>query len=48
MYGQHFAAGFPETAPLHEVLEKLDERSLSALVHDHEQGHLQGKIAHHS
>ena len=37
-----------ETEKLSEVLHKLDEPSLSALVHDHEQGHLDGKIAQHA
>ena len=34
-YGSSFAVGFPDDAKLHEVLAKLDERSLSKLVHDH-------------
>jgi hypothetical protein len=45
IYGAHFAAGQPETAKLSEVLHALDEPSLSALAHDHEHGHLDGKIA---
>jgi hypothetical protein len=48
IYGQHFAAGQPETATLTEVLHALDERSLSALVHDHQAGALEGKIAQHA
>jgi hypothetical protein len=48
LYGQHFAPGFPETAKLSDVLQQLDEPSLSALVHDHEHGHLERKIAQHS
>jgi len=30
------------------VLHKLGEPSLSALVHDHEHGHLESKIAQHA
>jgi hypothetical protein len=48
IYGAHFAAGEPETEKLSEVLHKLDEPSLSALVHDHEHGHLEQKIAQHA
>ena len=33
---------------LQDVLHKLDEPSLSALVHDHEHGHLENKIAQHA
>ena len=33
---------------LFEVLHKLEEPSLSALVHDHEHGHLESKIAQHA
>lgn len=47
IYGPHFAAGEPETEKLSDVLHKLDEPSLSVLVHDHEHGHLEGKIAQH-
>jgi len=45
IYGPQFAAGEPETEKLQDVLHKLDEPSLSALVHDHEHEHLDGKIA---
>lgn len=48
IYGAHFAAGGPDTEKLSDVLHKLDEPSLSALVHDHEHGHLEGKIAQHA
>lgn len=48
IYGAQFAASEPETAKLSEVLEELDEPSLSALVHDHEHGHLESKIARHA
>lgn len=47
IYGQHFAAGQPDSAKLSDVLHTLDERSLSALVHDHQTGALAGKIAQH-
>ena len=42
IYGPQFAAGEPEIAKLQDVLQKLDEPPLSALVHDH--GHLENKI----
>jgi hypothetical protein len=44
IYGQSFAAGYPETAKLTEVLLKLNETSLSQLRRDHETGHLDRKI----
>jgi hypothetical protein len=44
LYCPQFAAGEPETAKLQDV-QKLDEPSLSALVHDHEHGHLESRIA---
>jgi hypothetical protein len=44
MYGQGFAAGYPETATLSEVLLQLNETSLSQLRRDHETGHLEHKI----
>jgi hypothetical protein len=44
MYGQGFAAGYPDTAMLSEVLLQLNETSLSQLRRDHETGHLQHKI----
>ena len=34
-YGASFAHGFPDNAKLSEVLEKLDEASLSKLIRDH-------------
>lgn len=43
-YCPQFAAGEPETAKLQDV-QKLDEPSLSALVHDHAHGHLESRIA---
>ena len=36
IYGQAFAAGYPETATLGEVLLQLNETSLSQLRRDHE------------
>jgi hypothetical protein len=44
IYGQSFAAGYPETEKLSEVLLKLNETSLSQLRRDHETGHLDRKI----
>jgi hypothetical protein len=48
VYGQNFAAGYPETEKLSEVLLKLNETSLSQLRRDHETGHLEHKIANAS
>jgi hypothetical protein len=45
VYGQSFAAGYPETEKLSEVLLKLNETSLSQLRRDRETGHLEHKIA---
>jgi hypothetical protein len=45
IYGKGFAAGYPETAELSEVLLQLNETSLSQLRRDHETGHLEHKIA---
>ncbi|WP_199860542.1 hypothetical protein [Sphingomonas sp. CFBP 8760] len=45
VYGRHFAPGFAADAELADVLEALDKSSLSQLVHDHDFGHLGGKIA---
>jgi hypothetical protein len=44
VYGQSFAAGYPETEKLSEVLFKLNETSLSQVRRDHETGHLEHKI----
>ncbi len=38
-YGQSFAAGYPETEKLSEVLLQLNEASLSQLRRDHETRH---------
>jgi hypothetical protein len=45
VYGQSFAAGYPEAEKLSEVLFQLNETSLSQLRRDHETGHLEHKIA---
>jgi hypothetical protein len=45
LYGQGFAAGYPESEKLSEVLFQLNETSLSQLRRDHETGHLDHKIA---
>ncbi|HEX2365316.1 MAG TPA: hypothetical protein VHJ00_09855 [Bradyrhizobium sp.] len=44
IYGQNFAAGYPETERLSAVLVSLNETSLSQLRRDHETGHLEHKI----
>ena len=44
IYGQFFAAGYPETEKLSEVLLQLNETSLSQLRRDYETGHLGHKI----
>ena len=44
LYGQGFAAGYPETATLGEVLQHLNETALSQLRRDHDTGHLQHKL----
>src|SRR5437879_339507 len=48
IYGQGFAAGYPPTEKLSEVLLQLNETSLSQLRRDHETGHLEHKIANAS
>jgi hypothetical protein len=45
IYGQGFAAGYPETAKLSEVLFHLNETSVSQLRRDHETDHLEHKIS---
>ena len=45
IYGQSFAAGYPATDKLSDVLLHLNETSLSQLRRDHETGHLAHKIA---
>src|SRR6202171_892984 len=44
IYGQGFAAGYPESEKLSDVLLQLNETSLSQLRRDHETGHLKHKI----
>jgi hypothetical protein len=44
IYGRSFAASEPATATLTEVLHKLDEPSLTKLVHDHQHDQLNEKI----
>ena len=45
IYGRSFAAGYPDTAQLSDILLQLNETSLSQLRRDHETGHLKHKIA---
>jgi hypothetical protein len=45
MYGQSFAAGYPDTEKLGEVLLEPNETSLSQVRRDRETGHLAHKIA---
>src|SRR5258708_33265809 len=45
VYGQGFAAGYPETAKLSEVMFHLNETSLSQLRRDHQTDHLEHTIA---
>ena len=46
--GTSFAKGAEDDKKLSDVLAEMDEPSLNKLVHDHEHGHLSGKIAQHS
>lgn len=45
VHGQDFAAGYPETAKLSEVMLQLNETSLSRLRRDHQTDHFEHKIA---
>jgi len=45
IYGPGFAAGYPATEKLSDILAHLNETSLSQLRRDHETGHLDQKIA---
>jgi hypothetical protein len=45
IYGKRFAAGYPDTAQLSEVLHQMNETSLSQLRRDHDTGHLEHKIS---
>ena len=47
-HGADFACGFNDTDRLFDVLQTLDEPSLSKLVRDHQAGTLEGKIKQHS
>jgi hypothetical protein len=47
-HGPDFAQGFKETAKLSDVLQTLDEPSLSQLIRDHQAGTLEGKIKQQS
>ena len=44
IYGSTFAAGQPDSAKLSDILEQLNETSLSQLVHDHRNGKLEKKV----
>jgi hypothetical protein len=48
IYGAGFAAGYPDTEKLSEILLQLNETSLSQLRRDHETGHLEHKIVNAS
>jgi hypothetical protein len=45
IYGQGFAAGYPPTEKLSDVLAQLNETALSQLRRDYETGHIEHKIA---
>ena len=45
IYGPSFASSAAPHETLTQVLAELDEHSLSQLVHDHENGHLEQKIS---
>ena len=44
IYGKGFAAGYPDSTTLSEVLQQLNETSLNQLRRDHGTGHLDHKI----
>jgi hypothetical protein len=44
IYGQTFAAGYPDSAPLSDVLQDMDQLSLSQLIEHHEAGMLEVRI----
>jgi len=44
IYGKSFAAGYPDSTELKDVLHQLNETSLSQLRRDHGTGHLDHKI----
>ena len=43
-YGQSFAGACGNKKKLDDVLNKLDEPSLTRLIHDHEAGHLDASL----
>lgn len=45
LYGKSFAPGFQESAMLSQVLQKIDQPSLSAMLRDEELGKLTTKVA---
>ena len=45
IYGPSFAPAARPGEQLSEVLTDMDEPSLTTLIHDHERGDLEGKIA---
>jgi hypothetical protein len=45
IYGMGFAAGYPPTEKLSEVLPQLNETALGQLRRDYETGHIEHKIA---
>jgi hypothetical protein len=47
VYGAWFAPGCADDDKLSDVLHKLDEPSLSQLLHDNHTGHLEGRIRGH-
>ena len=44
IYGPNFTKGAADTYKLPDVLEEMDDRSLSWLVRHHERGELEAKI----
>jgi hypothetical protein len=48
IYGADFARGLNDTDKLSDVLQTLDEPSLSNLIRDHQARTLEGKITQHS
>jgi hypothetical protein len=48
IYGQSFAAGYPATEKLSDILHHLNETSLSQLRRDYKTGHLDHKITNAS
>jgi hypothetical protein len=46
IYGMGFAAGYPPTDKLSDVMQYLNETALGQLRRDHDTGHLAHKIDH--